>query len=191
MAQRRKRFTISDPAQVRALVSPSRHHILRALSSVGPATVRSLAEHLGRSAESLYYHLRALEKVGLIVDKTPASSSAGEAVYDTPARMIVTDPKVSKPAYLAAYRKSASALLRLVDRQLMSALTRQEERRSARARSLRIQQLQVRLAPADARVLARKLDDIMEFLTEREVADGKEVIAVTLVSCPLEEQAGD
>ena len=65
MAKRKKQYVIREPEQIEALVSPFRHHLLRTLSSIGPASVRTLARAVGRSPESLYYHLHALEDAGL------------------------------------------------------------------------------------------------------------------------------
>jgi predicted ArsR family transcriptional regulator len=185
MAKRKQRYVIQDPKQVNALTSPFRHHLIRTLSSIGPATVRELAEALDRSAESLYYHLRALERVGLVLNKNESPTENCDAVYDTPARLILTDPKASDRPYLKAYHKSASALLRLADRQFGRAIDHQIEERKTRSISLRIQQLNVRLAPSAQRELAAKMDELLTFLTENDQGAGSDSIAVTLVSCPI------
>lgn len=181
MPIRKKVHVIRQARQVGALISPFRHHLMRTLSSIGPATVRELAEALGRSPESLYYHLRALERVGLIEDR---SETGDERAYDTRARLMVTDPSATAPAYLQAYKKSAAALLRLAERFFARAVDAQAAAKSRRPKTLRIQQLQVRLDAQAKRELARRLDELVEFLAEADRGHGSEAIAVTLVSSP-------
>jgi len=63
------RRAVSDPAQIRLLSSPVRQEILDTLATLGGrASVAALAEQLGRPADGLYYHLRALVRGGLVED---------------------------------------------------------------------------------------------------------------------------
>jgi Helix-turn-helix domain len=52
---------------LKALVSPVRQEVVDALAKVGTASAIELAATLGRPADALYYHLRALRKSGLVV----------------------------------------------------------------------------------------------------------------------------
>jgi DNA-binding transcriptional ArsR family regulator len=62
---------IDDPKRIRLLASPVRHEIVDTLSALGGAVrVAVLAEHLGRHADGLYYHLRRLMKSGLVEEVT-------------------------------------------------------------------------------------------------------------------------
>jgi DNA-binding transcriptional ArsR family regulator len=62
---------ITQPAQIRALESPMRQEIVDAITALGPCSITDLAEHLGRAADSLYFHVKKLMKVGLVqeIDK--------------------------------------------------------------------------------------------------------------------------
>lgn len=52
---------ISDPKLIEILASPVRQELIDTLYALGgKATVAELAEHLGRHADGLYYHLRVL-----------------------------------------------------------------------------------------------------------------------------------
>lgn len=61
-------YEIRDRAAARAIVAPLRQDIVDALDAAGPCSIARLAELLGRPADSLYFHLRKLEKVGLVVE---------------------------------------------------------------------------------------------------------------------------
>ena len=66
------RQAVCDPAQVRLLSSPVRQELVDTLAAIGgEADVAALAEQLGRPADGLYYHLRALVAGGLL-EEAPA-----------------------------------------------------------------------------------------------------------------------
>lgn len=76
--------TISEPAQLRVLASPLRQEILDLLVRTGDAQVSEIASLLGRPADSLYYHLRELERVGLVVSsRARANGRRGEMLFRT------------------------------------------------------------------------------------------------------------
>jgi DNA-binding transcriptional ArsR family regulator len=57
-----------DIAAMRGLAHPLRIRILDELSMFGPLTASGLAERLGESSGATSYHLRQLEKVGLVIE---------------------------------------------------------------------------------------------------------------------------
>lgn len=61
---------VLDLAALKALGHPLRAQILDALSGYGPATASMLAERFGESSGALSYHLRQLEKHGLVREDT-------------------------------------------------------------------------------------------------------------------------
>lgn len=69
----------------RVLASATRQEIVDVLASAGPCTVARLAGLLGRTADGLYFHLRALLRAGLVreVSADPSAGRAG-AVYGLP-----------------------------------------------------------------------------------------------------------
>ncbi len=80
-------YTIRKPAQVRALRSPARQEIVDGLASAGPSSAAELARLLGRTPDALYFHLKALQKVGLVVEREPRKNGRHvAAVYDLPGR---------------------------------------------------------------------------------------------------------
>ena len=63
MAAEQVRWTA---AQLRGLAHPLRLELLHILRAEGPATATQLARRLGESSGSTSYHLRALERAGMI-----------------------------------------------------------------------------------------------------------------------------
>ncbi|GFN05848.1 hypothetical protein Smic_44040 [Streptomyces microflavus] len=73
--------TVDSPEVLKALSHPLRLRILRHLGAAGPATSTTLAAALGENTGTLSYHLRMLERSGLIEDipSAPPGGSAGGA----------------------------------------------------------------------------------------------------------------
>src|ERR1043166_5091224 len=57
---------IRDRNRIVTLASPVRLSIVHTLEGIGPCSVATLARVLGVAPDSLYYHLRLLERRGLI-----------------------------------------------------------------------------------------------------------------------------
>ncbi|MBX3724495.1 MAG: helix-turn-helix transcriptional regulator [Xanthomonadales bacterium] len=109
---------VDRPDQIRALASTVRQDIVDTVQALGSASVPELARHLSRQPDSLYYHVRALLKVGLLV-RQPADRVQGgrsEAMYATarPDRRL-------QLAYPSRDGKARAALEALVGNMLRSA----------------------------------------------------------------------
>ncbi len=92
-------FLIDDPAQIKALQSPMRQEIVDALTTLGPSSIQAISEHLGRAADSLYFHVKKLVKVKLVQCVEKRREGRNEwAIYAVPGRhaRIVYQPKVAR-----------------------------------------------------------------------------------------------
>ncbi|HEX8876483.1 MAG TPA: helix-turn-helix domain-containing protein [Phycisphaerales bacterium] len=80
---------IRTAAAARAIVAPLRQEIVDALDAAGPCSIARLAELLGRPADSLYFHLRKLERVGLVIETERRREGRHVfRVYDVPAHPV-------------------------------------------------------------------------------------------------------
>src|SRR5690349_18270302 len=66
MPRTRRHAVVSRLDQLSALASPARLEVIDTLTRLGAVSLAELAAALGRPADGLYYHVRALEKVGLV-----------------------------------------------------------------------------------------------------------------------------
>jgi DNA-binding transcriptional ArsR family regulator len=66
MTKHALRYVIRSQKQLGALVSAARQEIVDVLAEMGTVSVADLAATLGRPADALYFHLRALIKAGLV-----------------------------------------------------------------------------------------------------------------------------
>jgi len=67
MASTKDNYIIRDKRQMRALAASTRQEIVDMLPRLGTVSVAELAAALRRPADSLYYHLRILTRVGLVL----------------------------------------------------------------------------------------------------------------------------
>src|SRR5688572_26390630 len=67
MARRHERsLMLQDPVAIEALASPHRLEIVSALGEAEQASIAALAKRLGRTPHSLYYHVKLLERAGVV-----------------------------------------------------------------------------------------------------------------------------
>ena len=78
------RRAISDRRQLRALASPVRQELVDLLARTGPTTAAELGALIRRPADGLYYHLRELQRVGLVAPAgTRVRGRHREAIFRT------------------------------------------------------------------------------------------------------------
>lgn len=114
---------VVEQEQMNALISPARVEIVSALEQMGQASVREIAERIGRRPSSLYYHLELLLKTELL-QEVESRHSAGrpEVVYELVARRLVLRGDPSQPGTIEAVIHATSSVLRMCDREVKTAI---------------------------------------------------------------------
>ena len=179
-------FLISTVAQMEALTSPVRHQIHLAMEMLGECSVNELAERMGRVPETLYYHIRRLEKAGIVeqVDHRIVTNRE-EAIYQLKAKSLKVDPTKSSPRFLKAMTKGCGSLLRFAQRSFVRALESGADRRSSPKRSIRIEQVTVRLSAGNLAQLNERLNSLQEFLADADEPDEQKMYVITIATAPL------
>jgi hypothetical protein len=108
--------------QREALTSPLRLEILGQFTGPAPLSVRDLAERMGRTPHSIYYHVHLLARVGLLreVGLRPGGAGRGEALYRPVQDTIRVDS--AEPGAEDTIRRTMAAAFRMAQRDLDSAL---------------------------------------------------------------------
>ena len=151
MSDRFDRRAIADPAQIRLLSSAVRQELVDTLAALGgEASVAALAEELGRPADGLYYHLRALVRGGLL--REVPSDGGGERAYrfagegDAPLRLAYRLGAQGNQAELAIFARS---LLQIAGRDFDEALHGENVTTEGPGRELWASRNKGWLSPAD------------------------------------------
>ena len=106
-------YVIADPKQIAALTSSTRQSILDLIVSAGPLTVSEIAERVNRRADSIYYHLKTLVKVGLLRESFDAEVRGRSiATYDVPGRPLRLQYDLSSKGSTRALNRVTQSMLR-------------------------------------------------------------------------------
>ena len=105
---------ISKPAHLKALASPVRQELIDLLVRTGPASAAELGRLIQRPADGLYYHLRQLQRVGLVSsaemrERAGRTEELFRAVHQVPTLRHDPSPGGNSPAVIAI----VSSMLRL------------------------------------------------------------------------------
>lgn len=182
MASRKKTLVLSRADQLEAVASPIRCQVVDELSVHGPSSVRKIAASMKRSPESLYYHIKMLVDVGIVVqDRTRQTGRRVEAVYRLVAPKLRIDSKKRSKEYTDALARACSALVRLAERNYRAALKRGGFVLEGRQRNLAVRQYNLRLDRRGLAEVNALLDRLTKLKGQQDDATSGETYAVTLV----------
>lgn len=177
---------IRDRVQVEALASPVRQEVADGLQAIGPCSIAELAELLGRAPDSLYYHVRKLERVGLVVARgTRDTGRRTEILYDVAGQLVLDHVPRTKRERGALLGVIGGAL-RIGERDYRAALE------SGRARTARGADRNAWggrakgwLSPAEFAAARAHLDALTDLLARGKRRPDAELCAFAYVIAPL------
>src|SRR5690348_13273430 len=114
---------IRSGKQLAALSAAVRQEIVDVLEQMGTVSVAELAAALGRPADALYFHLRALTHAGLVRNagyRSPGGRK--EALYRTVAPKLQLQYELENPGNRKAISAIAASMLRLAMRDFSRSL---------------------------------------------------------------------
>lgn len=181
--------SIDRPAQLRALGSPVRQEILDVLESAGPCPVAELGRLLGRAPDSLYFHVRQLVRVGLVVEVGREKNGRHAfAVYDVVGRPLRIDRRKARRA--PEMGRIAGGILRL-------ALRDHERGRKGRdavvegpSRNLWVARVQGWVRDEDLAAVNEHLERALELVREARPGPGRRPVALALGLAPAAPRRG-
>lgn len=113
---------LTRPDQFATLVSPIRQELLDVMARMGTVSISEVAAALGRPSDGLYYHVRALQRVGLV---RPAGErrrgGRREALFRASASQFALRYSTAPP-HARAVSAIVAAMLRLGTRDFRRAL---------------------------------------------------------------------
>ena len=127
------RVSLNSRKDVEAVGSTLRMEILRHLQTHGPSTVFELARRMGRSSDSLYYHVRRLQEVGVLARTgTRSGTRREEGIFALAGEPLTVSVESSGEGAAEAVLESARAVLHDAESNLAAVL--EQERTLARRR---------------------------------------------------------
>lgn len=182
-----KRLEIGQPAQLEALTSPVRLEMLELFGLFGPCSVTDVARHMERAPDSLYYHVRKLVEVGLLVRSGDrAGTHRSEALYRLPADELEIPREADSADVRRTRRRTIDAFLRLAGRELDAALMDEDAEDEGAGRVLYGRRLRAKISTSALAEVNRHIaaiEDVFAQAKERGEAEGT-TVAVTIVMTP-------
>ena len=179
---------VRDPAAIECLASPLRQRLLDRLEALGPSSVAELADSLDLPADGLYYHVRLLERRGLLAPQERRSTNGPpETVYALVAPRWHIDYDLDDARNVKALRKLTGALLRRAGKDFDEGLEHDAAVTRGARRNLWSLRLEARLTADDLTELNGHLESILSIL--RRPADGRRgrLCALSWLLAPLQD----
>jgi DNA-binding transcriptional ArsR family regulator len=157
-----------DAGALRALAHPLRVQLFNLLSFHGPATATSLAAQVGESSGSTSYHLRQLERHGLVREDTARGNARDRWWERVPGPVLIGSPGEADPATRSAQYLVARELGRSQEHELDEYLRRGEDELPAEwTRAASIGAAALRLTSAELAELTREIDAVVARYRDR------------------------
>lgn len=187
-------FLIREPRQLRALASPIRQEIVDVLMHTGALPAAAIAERLGVAPDGLYFHLRLMERTGLIHRAGSTGSGRSEAaLWDVPGRPMVLDYQHgagSGPTRVNRLSPPLDALLRLTRRDVRRALTAEGATFSGPCRDVWVARFRGRVSADELAEINALLARAAEIVRGARGEPGSRSIALTFALLPTVEGRG-
>ncbi len=183
---RSRPVVLDRPDQLRAVTSIIAHQIISVMERTRRCTVSELAEHLGIQAGSLYYHVRKLQKAGVLAPHVKRSTGGRkEVVYELTGSEVILDPTASGSRFLAALARTMRTRLRAVERGFLDALSHPGTVRAGRNRNISLDQHHSRLSRSKRLELYRRIKELERFLIENDDPRQETFTHVTIAVMPV------
>lgn len=171
--------------QIRGLASVPRLSIVASLRANGPQSIGELAEDLATEPKGLYYHVRALEALNLVLPhSTRSTKRRQETVYACSGPAFNVDLSGTDPVRNEAVRALARTIIRqnakLLDRAIGQLQPSAPERKG-----LNLQTINMRLSPKDLAEFEERIIKLQDWAASRTTPEGMRVM-VTLFSQPMQ-----
>ncbi len=186
---KQQKLKISSRKQVETLASPIRQEIVDLVQATGPCSIARMGELLGRAADSLYFHIRKLERVGLLIHAgTQSRGRRAEALYDVPGELFLDYDLKSSPSQERLGR-TVAAMLRLAHRDFENACDSKDSVPNGARRNLWGARMKAWLNQRELQEVRGHLEAISRLMSRSRQSRNSRLHAVTFVLNPLSPQS--
>jgi DNA-binding transcriptional ArsR family regulator len=188
----KKEYRISRSDQIRALATPARQEIIDALLSSGPGSAKDIAGALGRPADSLYYHIRKLKRVGLLIEaESRRRGKRDETVFDVPGRPMRIDCDLGNRKVADGIVDALGAMLRITQRDFGEAVAHGAAVVDGPYRALWGGRVKGWISKAQLKEINQHLQEICKIVLFPRSRAGRDLHSLSFVLTPLEPNPRD
>lgn len=179
---------VEDPKKIALFATPVRVELMTAIQALGGvATVAELAVQLGRPADGLYYHLRALVHGGLLGEREGPNGRSYDLMIPA-GESLRLRYRPGATANARSVAKVAASMSRLAQRDFQRALARAQTVVEGPARELWAGRLRGWVDPGELVEVNRLLHRLADLLLSTRPAGGGKLVALHWLLAPLDAQ---
>jgi hypothetical protein len=168
-------YIIESASAIRLLASPLRQAIVDAIVARGSSTIVELSRLLHRPADRLYYHVRLLQRAGLLIASDGrAVRGRAEARFDVPGRPMSIRYEPGSATNRRAVGRVVDGMMSSARRDFRAAIESKSANVQGPFRNLWAGRAQGALSPADVRelnALIVRITELMRRSSRSEAAD--------------------
>lgn len=173
--------------QLEALASSARQELVDTFAAHGPCSIADIAPLLGRTPESLYFHVRKLVKVGLLLEAgVRRRNKRDETVYATPGRRMALGIESMTPRRRRALAAIVGASLRLLPGDIERGMSDPQAIMSGSRRTVYSARAKGWLSPDERARIAELFDEIESIMAGARPRAGSSLSAVAITLAPCE-----
>ena len=182
MADQDEIFMITTVEQLRAIADPLRQRVLEPLLNA-PLTATQVAERLNEPPAKIYYHVRELEKVGLIrLVETREKGGILEKYYQAVARNIGVDPSVLRTVPLDDTIKALQSIISVISADALEAIRTLNPESPGK---LRISREMVYMTDAEYTAFNAALEALLKPYEDARGIAGEQPRAINIIAHPM------
>ena len=186
MAKKSASGGIEDAKKIAVLATPIRLELITTIQALGgAATAAELAVQLGRPADGLYYHLRALVSGGLIEERAEAGARRYHLMVPKEERLRLRY-KPGATANARAVARVASSMSRLAQRDFVRAVSQGGTVAEGPSRELWVARLRGWVDPAELAEVNQLLRRLADLLLDTRPTDTGKLIALHWILAPID-----
>jgi hypothetical protein len=188
---RARPYVIERRDQIAALESSVRQEVIDTIQAAGPRSALEIASLMGRPADALYYHIRRLQSVGLlVVTETRRRGRRDEAVYDLVGRPLKLRYPEHRDARTHPLMRLVRSMLRTAERDFRGGVLSDRAVTEGPSRTLWASRRHAWLSPTDLRRFNRIIDSLIEILTRSRDPQRGQLCTLTMVLAPRASRSG-
>ncbi len=178
---------VRDPRQLKVLESPVRAEIVDSFAASAPCSVAFVAQQLGRTPESLYYHVKKLIAAGLLHEAgEQVVAKTRETLYATTARELILGSPGKSKAKLDSIVKIMLGNLKLTQKDVEFSFRDPDSQFAGPDRDVYAGRSKGWLTDANRKEAMGLLDRLAEIMKDGQPGAGRRLFALNLALTPVQ-----
>ena len=183
-----ERYILDSLSQLQAISSPIKQEIIDVIQARGQCSISDIAEELGRPADGLYYHIKALVKEQLVVE-TGTAKKAGqvEKIYNTlqSGSLMEAGYDQSDPEKIEAMNKIVSSMMKIAVKDFSEGLNSDAAIVEGEDRNLSATRIKGRLTNGEVRRVNSLLAELVSVFSHQRRENSENLYSFAWVLAPI------